>query len=285
MPKIHNHYVPRYYLKGFTEASTSEMMFVYEKGTDKLFHTQVKNIGNEKGLYTDEIEAILANDIESAANPILKKLRDFQNISVDEKLIFSRYMFSMFLRVPKRLDWMIEKSPKILDKTFSDFENQLKGLAEKHPDKAELVEQRIKELHDIRKNKADEYVKEMWLQNIPSAIDRPPVKTLAEMEWRFFKNDDNQPFLTSDNPLFYFSEIGIGNEKSEVSFPLSKNLVLWAKWKMTVPPGFHIARNQFVKEINRRTVSNASKFIFSPQTANWISILLNKKNIRLNRIV
>ena len=95
MPKIHNHYVPKFYLKEFTEEPASEIMFVYQKGTKDLFRTQVKSIGNEKGLYTDELEVVLANDIEKSANPILQKLRNFQPISDDEKLIFSRYMFSM----------------------------------------------------------------------------------------------------------------------------------------------------------------------------------------------
>jgi hypothetical protein len=285
MPKIHNHYVPKFYLKGFTEKPASEMMFVYQKGTKDLFHTQVKNIGNEKGLYTEELEVVLANDIENSANPILQKLRDFQPISTNEKLVFSRYMFSMFLRVPKRLNWIVEKSPKIMDKTFSDFEKQLQELAQKHPDKAGLVEQRIEQLHDIRKNKADEFVKGMWLQNIPTGIDRPPVQMLAKMEWRFLEYDGAQFFLTSDNPFFFFEAIGIGNEKSEVTFPLARNLVLWAKWKMDVSPGFYRARTQFVKEVNRRTISNALNFVFSPQAADWIPELLNKKNIRLSRVL
>lgn len=285
MPKVHNHYIPKFYLKGFTEASTSEMIYVYQKGKENPFRTQIKNIGNEKGLYTDELEAVLANDIEQSANPILQKLRDFQPILEDEKLTFSRYMYSMFIRVRKRLNWFIGKSPTVLDKAFFEFEKQLQELAEKHPDKAELVEQRIQQLHAIRKNQTDEFVKEVWLQNIPAGIERPPIQMLASMEWRFLESDSNQLFITSDNPLFYFESIGIGNEKSEVAFPLAKNLVLWAKWKMNFPSGFHKARAQFVKEINRRTISNALQFTFSSQDEDWISILMNKKNIRLNRIL
>jgi len=277
--------VPKFYLKGFTEESTSEMMFVYQKGTKESFHTQVKNIGNEKGLYTDELEVVLANDIEKSANPILQKLRGFQPISEDEKLEFSRYMFSMRLRVPKHLNWVIEKSPKVMDRTFADVEGQLQELAKKHPDKTELVEQRIAQLHDIRMNKTNEFVKGMWLQNIPVGIDRPPVQMLAHMEWRYLTYEGDQFFLTGDNPLYYHESIGIGNEKSEVTFPLSKNLVLWAKWQINIPSGFHKARTQFVKEVNRRTVSNALKYIFSPNAAEWIPLLLNKKIIRLNRVL
>ena len=100
-----------------------------------------------------------------------------------------------------------------------------------------------------------------------------------------FDYEGDQFFITSDNPLFFFEAIGIGNEKSELTFPLAKNIVLWAKWRTDIPPGFHRARTQFVKEVNRRTISNASNYIFSPYAADWIPTLLAKDTIRLNRVL
>jgi hypothetical protein len=285
MPKIHNHYVPKFYLKGFTDEQNSDKVYVYEKGKNEAFQTQVKSIGNELGLYTDELETVLANDIENATNPILQKLRDFQNITTDEKYTLSRYMITMRLRVPKLRNWLIEKSPKFLDETFYSIEGQLRDLAARHPDKTDLVEQRIQDLRDMRVNKADELVREVWLKNIPVSMDKRTVQTLAKMEWRFMHYEGEQFFLTSDNPLFYFESIGIGNEKSEVTFPLAKNLVLWAKWQMNIPPGFHRARTQFVKGVNRRTISSAMKYIFSPIATDWIPYLLNKGNIQLSRFL
>ena len=285
MPKIHNHYVPRFYLKGFAEEPPSEMMFAYQRGSKAPFHTQVKNLANEVGLYSDELETVLANDIEQSANPILQKLRGFQPISEDEKLEFSRYMFSMRLRVPKHLDWTFERAPEVMSKTISKIERQLLEFAEKHPDKRQLVDQRIRQLHDTPINDTEESIKEMWMKNVPVGIDRPPVQTLADMEWRYLYYEGDQFFITSDNPLFFFEALGIGNEKSEVTFPLAKNIVLWAKWRTDIPPGFHRARTQFVKEVNRRTISNASKYIFSPYAADWIPTLLAKDTIRLNRVL
>ncbi len=135
------------------------MMFVYQRGSKEPFQTKVKNIANEVGLYTDELEAILANDIEQSANPILQKLRNFQPISENEKLEFSRYMFSMWLRVPKHLDWTFEKAPEVMSITISKIERQLLEFAENHPDKRDLVEQRIKQLHDTPINDTEESVK------------------------------------------------------------------------------------------------------------------------------
>jgi len=286
MAKIHNHYVPKFYLKGFTETPDSEMLLVYQKGEKKPFRTQIKSIANEVGLYTDDLEADLANDIEQSANPILQKLREFQSISEDEKLEFSRYMYSMWLRVPKHFNWTFERAPEVMSKTISKIERQLLEFAEKHPDKRQLVDQRIRQLHDAPINDTEESVKEMWMKNIPVGIDRPPVQTLAEMEWRYFYCQDDQVFVTSDNPLFLFESIGIGNENSEVTFPLDKHVVLWAKWKADTPLGFHpIPRSQYVKEINRRTISNALKYVFSPYAADWIPTMLDKNNIQLNRVL
>jgi hypothetical protein len=72
-----------------------------------------------------------------------------------------------------------------VNKTISNVERQLRELAEKHPDKSGLVEQRIKQLRDTPKNITEEFVREMWMKNIPIGIDRPPVQTLADMEWRY----------------------------------------------------------------------------------------------------
>jgi len=285
MPKVHNHYVPKFYLRGFTDAPSSENLFVYEKGKVEPFRTQIKNIGNEVGLYTDEIEKILANDIEQSANPILQKIRSLEPIFEDEKLTLARYMFTMWLRVPKHRDWFIAKSPKIVNKYLADVETQLQELVGKHPDKTGLIQQRIGELHAIRRDKTDEIAREMWLKNIPAGLDRAPVQMLADMEWRFLDCGRDEFFLASDNPVYFPEAIGIGNEKSELSFPVAQNLVLLAKRQFSVAPAFHRARPAIVKEINRRSAANALKFVFAPRRAEWIPILLNKKNPRLNRIL
>lgn len=75
---------------------------------------------------------------------------------------------------------------------------------------------------------------------------------------------------------------GIGNPKSEVSFPISSNLALWATWKKGQRDDYFQVRTQVVKEINRRSVSNASRYVFSPRRESWINILLEKEKLHLN---
>ena len=61
-----HHYVPQYYLKGFTE-SDEDLLWAFEKGTGSKFNTQIKNIGNVTRFYSYEVEQYMANTIEGPA--------------------------------------------------------------------------------------------------------------------------------------------------------------------------------------------------------------------------
>jgi hypothetical protein len=80
-----NHYLPRYYLKGFTESPTSELIWVYEKNCDRVFRTSVGNVACEHGFYCEMDEKYLANVIEGPANPVIAKIREKQEISPEDK--------------------------------------------------------------------------------------------------------------------------------------------------------------------------------------------------------
>jgi hypothetical protein len=121
------------------------------------------------------------------------------------------------------------------------------------------------------------------MNNVPSASDSAAVYALSLMTWRFVVCKDKEFFLTSDDPVFILS--GIKNPESEVSFPISKSIALWATWRQDLEEGFFEATRQVVKEINRRTISNALNFVYTPEKASWINKILSKKNIRLSRIV
>jgi uncharacterized protein DUF4238 len=79
------------------------------------------------------------------------------------------------------------------------------------------------------------------------------------MTWQFLTCGSGQVFLTCDNPVFYFEEIGIGKPYSEVTVPLSSQIALWANWRQDLKEGFVPTTSQAVKEINRRTVTRAAR--------------------------
>jgi len=70
-----HHYIPQYYLKGFT-SSDDDMIWVYEKGGSLKYRANVKIIAQKPNYYSPEVERYLANNIEDPANSVIKKIRD-----------------------------------------------------------------------------------------------------------------------------------------------------------------------------------------------------------------
>ena len=89
--------------------------------------------------------------------------------------------------------------------------------------------------------------------------------------------------MTSDNPVFYFEGMGIGNQLSEVTFPISRNTVLWATWRVDLEEGFRPTNKRIVREINSRTVSAATRYVFYARKVKWVTKFVNRK-LPLNRI-
>jgi hypothetical protein len=279
-----HHYVPRYYLKGFTIPSNSDLIWRFERGTEKAIRTSTRNVAQENKLYSDEVEQMLAERVENPANIVLNKIRNFQPLNFDDKLIFSRYMMTMWKRVPNHQRWVEERAPEVIDKVVCGIELELAELKTKTPSNSRNIESLISKIRNKAEDNREDFIRQMWLDNIDPNASPKSIHALSCMTWGIMIAGHKTQFVTCDNPLFFFSWIGIGNPKSEVSFPISSNLALWAKWKKGQRDDYFRVRTQVVKEINRRSVSNASSYVFSSRCESWINILLEKEKIHLNRI-
>ena len=279
-----DHYIPQFYLKGFTENENVDSIWVYNKNGD-MFKASIRNIAQQNRLYSKDVEQYLANKVEEPANKVIKKIRELQPLSDEEKVIFSQYMMVMWKRVPKHKKWVKDKAPEIMNPVFERVEQELIELGKKYPEKIDLVEKRKKELSEIRENKEDELIYDIWLNNLPPDKTPQSVDVLSQMTWRFLIADEGQFFLTSDNPLFFFNWMGIGKEISEVTFPITKKIALWATWRSDISEGFLSTSSQAVKEINRRTASIAAQYLYSPYADQWIRTLADKSKFRLTRLI
>jgi hypothetical protein len=105
---------------------------------------------------------------------------------------------------------------------------------------------------------------------------------LGRMTWQFLTFDRGPAFLASDNPVFYFRCLGIANIESEVSFPISSNVALWATWRGDFEDGYVSTRESWVRGLNRRTASSATRYLFHPISEDWILPLLLKSSWRIN---
>jgi len=279
-----HHYLPQYYLKGFTE-TVDNMLWTYEKSSGVKFNTQIKSLANIKDFYSEETEQYLANDIEGPANEVLDKIRSRHLINDDDRNIFAEYMAVMWKRVPRAKEDLKKMAPRLVDRIAEKLNADLTDTIVNTPEKAEFIEKRKKEIDDILALYAVDPPKDIWLENLPPERTPRIVEAMKAMTWTFWEFDQCPVFLTCDNPVFYFRWMGVGRKDSEISFPISSNLVLWATWRADLPFSFIKASSQIVKEMNRRTAYNASRFVFHSRDEHWIAPFVKKTNWKLNRIL
>ena len=278
-----DHYVPRYYLKGFSQ-NDGKTIYVYDKTERRCFTTQVKSIANETDFYSPEVEKYLANGIENPANDVLKKIRDRVEISPGDKQTLSAYMTCMMKRVPKGKEKLKDLAPHTAEAVRQRIDSLLNVAAAAQPEKNEFIQKRRAEIGEIIDKYAKDPPKEIWLTNMPPEKSPRVLAALSSMTWRFLTFDEYPAFLTSDNPLFFFTSMGIGNPESEVTFPISSHITLWATWQLDLKEGYFPTNSQVVKELNRRTCSIATRYAFHSQGEDWVLPLLTKGRWQLNRL-
>jgi hypothetical protein len=180
---------------------------------------------------------------------------------------------------------MQESAPEVIESMFSQLDQELAKLAAIFPEKAETVDLRREEARRLQTQYEANMPKEIWLQLVSPRTTPQTLAALSTMTWRFLTFDKESAFLASDNPVYYHSGMGIGKPDSEVSFPISSNLVLWATWRRDLREGFFPMKEKLVREMNRRTAFAATKYVFYSREEEWVANLINRKRFRLNRIV
>jgi hypothetical protein len=280
-----DHYVPQHYLRGFSDPPLFSKIWVYEKGSTQKFQSSIKSVANEKQRWPPHVEKYLANKIEAPANFVLDKIRSRQLISQSDKDVLSAYMVVMMQRVDRGLERMKEIAPEIIEQIFTTLEKQIQTDIEKNPSRRDALTKVLHELPILKLKYTAEFPIEIWYQNLtPDGL--PQIRAiLPQMTWVFFTADKKQPFLTNDNPIVFFEWEGVGKPNSEIVFPISSEIVLWATWRKNIVDNqYATAKEAIIREINRRVVHSATKYVYYSIEADWVVNLVNKKNIRLNRI-
>lgn len=113
-------------------------------------------------------------------------------------------------------------------------------------------------------------------------------KQLLEFKWRFLFSKSDLKYITSDNPIYYYSKNDqntiqgdrILNKNVEMTFPLSKNVALVAM-KEKLQDGYSDANSQTIRSINKRTVWGAKNNIYASFKDDTFSSFVQKnQNVR-----
>jgi hypothetical protein len=276
-----HHYLPQFYLRGFTNGNT---IWVHDRLERRSFPSQPKSIANENKLYTDDIEQHLANDVEQPAKSAIETLRSHQPFDSNQRDALAHYVVALWKRVPDGRDRVYAEVPEVAESIRRELHVELDESAMAAPELASLVEYRKTQVSEIIEKFKKEPPHEVWHHNLVRDSSPNVVAALISMNWRVLVATEAD-FLTSDNPVFFFQHEGIGRSTSELSVPLSSSVLLWAHLQPTHGPLFSEARREAVRVLNRRVVSNATRYVFSQRTEPWMLPFVCKANHVLTRLV
>jgi len=219
LPKI-QHYVPRFILRNFC-FNEEEQIYVFDKKTEKVFQTNIKNVAAESGFYNFKdnnikfsIERNL-NNLETTVAEIIKKIieqESLSNITKDERIKLSVFIAAQFFRVKQKRIIMKQVYEAVLDhikKTGGD-PNRIPGIIS----------------NDEELNKLD------IASLIDVIVESTPV--FYDKTWMLFKSTKAQKFYISDNPITLqnhndfspYGNLGLKFRGIEIYFPISSGLSL-----------------------------------------------------------
>lgn len=280
-----HHYVPRRYLRAFEVPEKPGFLWMYDKESHRFIMTPIASVAQQRGFYDPETEEKLNVSVEGPAHSALDKLVRDEMLTTDDRRAVATYLAVMIMRVPAQRRRARDMFPSTVDEVVGKWRGMVEELANEPSTDPELVERRRSELEIVRikfLNEPPDDVVSLMRSPWPS---EGLVDAVDSMAWRLLRAPRNNPFVTSDNPAFHFESLGVGRVQSELSFPLTPSLALLANWQG--PRGSIERLNpvpSIVKEINRRAVFGAERFIFSDSCRKWIGVLAASDNRRLARI-
>jgi hypothetical protein len=303
--KKNHHKQPQFYLKGFAAtcdcpttpkefSKPDRSIWVYEK--DKPFSeaksTRNKNNPRCEGientafaeyfyafteedgtLNTNKYEDLLEQEFEQPAESVIRKIRRFEEISDEDKIIFSDYTASMIFRG----DWWRSRRKKIQEHYLSP-ELHRKAFSEKG---VVLSDAQVSEFLETLKKKIGYDNQHLDLENIFAKTKLVSIY-LQKMTWRFIVVPKGNCFFTSDNPVWYRNLTDL--DAAEVIFPISTTVALSASWGHYSSSKWKRMNNQFWK-VDGATVSIvkncigqfAVKEIYNSQKAEWLVKFINNR--------
>lgn len=275
-----HHYVPQYYLRGFAlpHAPTEVWQFDKASGAFSNRPIPIDNVAQSGSFYSDETERQLNELVEIPADRVLERLRlpvpKAITLSSEDREHLAVYIATMVKRVPAYRQYAKSLVPRALDSVCSELREQLQRAATSTtPD---LLERRLREMDAVERK---------FLAQTPpdlrTRIDNPwPESYLTDlvlsMHWFFVAEPADNQFVITDNPSFFFSELGLGSQDSELTFPLSSDLALFAARGARAKGNKVVRDARLVRLANARMIGQATRFVYSRAQAWWIPTVASK---------
>lgn len=297
IPRAH-HYIPQFYLDRFADpikskAAGKSILWVYEQKR-QIRKSTPKNEAHQRDFYAYEEAGEKKQDIEKALGqieshiaPILRKTDAPDYFFAEaEKLAMASFVALMFTRVPSHREytdnlfgqflktWLQEKS-KDPEKFKTDYEA---FLTERGP--TEIPADDMRNIILEGKWEVEQTSSAFNLGTMTQmSMDLTPV--IFSLGWEIWHTDSDQLFLTSDNPVITSLPgnasmsfgMGFGIPGVEVIFPLSARACLVMKGGAA--EGSAIVTNPAVRDINKRVMVCARRYLYAPEFSSGVAKLFD----------
>jgi hypothetical protein len=285
----HHHYIPQCYLRGFLPDDDSGQLTVLDLMRHKHFTTGPRNIGGVRDFNKIEIEGLARDSIENSLSSFegqvateLRQLEDAKNLNNE-----TTYGVIMNL-----IALLAVRHPTVrngITGFHADVSNRMMAIILSSKDRWEGTLEKMKaDGVDVGENTSYEKMKEFFERGEYDIV--VPNETHIELEFKgidailpfLFKrswtlvlaNNDTGPFVTCDRPvsltwqdpdklppMMRYSP-GFGMAKTEIVFPVSKNMALIGAFEIedeVIKP-----QKEFIASINRRIMAFAVSQVYAP---------------------
>lgn len=300
-PLIKNqHYVPRSYLKLFSDTGKSKMVYAFrphdERGPSRVEYKSIKSIASEDYFYetTSEFKKLSGsrtqeNEIEKTAFPyenshLKETIKTFESAeSISQKNIED--ILNLALQLKRRNPSFLDGNHgyNAADKLTPTLSLLTKRFKEKYPtDQFHLanLETEVSKRNDILKtlpNLNGAFARDFGLNDYPNIAERKALIELqAGITIRQLASSEN-PFISSDNPGFTWNRyqglhttgLSFWDTYTFIASPKSALFCIKATSLALLTPGLYDikARNPTIEETNLKTCINSLKHVYGGNEA------------------
>jgi hypothetical protein len=275
--KAKHHYIPKCYLKGFTDGGENLSQFwAVPKNNDKPFPTTPNDSCAQRDYYTVEhensliVEDFYAEKIEPNIIDAINYINEHSCLPPkDEMKHLILLSATLYLRVPafrESLEMPMRRTKEIVDSISRDI--KISNKDEFEFTQTDLIRSELRLIDKVQECLSNKYYQ------------------------LYIIEDSDINTITSDNPFilshpkggngFYF---GLNTPNVEICVPITKNAILIGR-NEKINEGTYIARKEFVGLMNTKVILSANRFFYSKDTEILLiddDLSVYKHNISTNK--
>ncbi|EKD99434.1 MAG: hypothetical protein ACD_22C00256G0007 [uncultured bacterium] len=245
------HYIPRFYLRKFSQNDETLNVYDRKKGKNGEFRKDqsINEIGHENNFYTytdiggerKNLEDVFGQ-FESSAGKILNKIENKEILTPEDKEYFSVFLSLLYLRTPTSKKYMNKGTEQLYKETMrmelaTTPKEKFREFYEKKFGKG-ISDEKLEDLIDFGVNEKRSEIKvdipnSYWIkQMLQLSMDITPVFNM--LNWRVFFSEQKHAFIASDNPFLLittekpdpFWGVGLLTQGALKVVPLTSNICL-----------------------------------------------------------